>query len=261
MKITKHTTGTPCWADLMTADPDKARSFYAGLFDWNFEIGGPESGGYSMARLGTNEICGLSGKPPGMEQMPSVWTVYLAVDDVDATLAKIKEAGGSVTMGPMDVMGQGKMAVVADPTGGMFGLWQPLAFSGAKIVKEPGSLTYAELNTRDLPKARDFFVKVFGLTAKKMEAPGMTYETLHAGDKTSFGILQMDANWPATVPPHWMSYFEVADTDATIAKLKQLGGHECVPAFDTPYGRMAVVDDGLGGTFSVIEPTELAKQS
>ncbi len=260
MKITKHTFGTPCWADLMADDPEAARKFYGGLFDWNFEVGGPEMGHYAMARLGTHEIAGMGGKPPGMAA-PTVWTVYLAVEDVDATLAKIKEAGGGVVMGPMDVMGQGKMAVVTDPTGGAFGLWQPLAFSGAKIVKEPGSLCYVELNTRDLPKAREFFVKVFGLTAKPLEAPGMTYETLHVDGKTSFGLLQMDANWPAEVPPHWMAYFEVADTDATVKLLEQLGGKQCVPAMDTPYGRMAVVDDPQGATFSVIQPSELAKQS
>lgn len=249
----KHTQGMPSWADLSTDDPAAARTFYAALFGWDYEIGGPETGHYAMATLRGRQVVGLGGKPPGV-QMPSAWTVYFATDDLDATIARIKEAGGQVTMGPMQVMDAGRMAIASEPTGAVFGVWEAGQHHGAGITGEPGAFAWTEVNTRDKAKTAGFLSKVFGYEARKME--GMDYDTLHLGDQTAGGVLQMDAHWPADVPPHWMVYLAVEDTDAACARVKELGGKVYVPAFDTPYGRISVVEDPQGAVFSVIKMSQ-----
>lgn len=255
-KLDKHPAGTVSWVDLMTTHAEAARAFYAGLFGWKFEIGGPETGHYAIAQLDGRPVCGIGGMPPGAS-FPPAWSVYFASDDLDATIAKIKEAGGAVTMGPMDVMDQGRMAVFADPTGAVFGVWQARQHTGARIIDEPNAMCWREVNTPDAGKARDFYGRVFGLEARRMEmsgGPPTEYWTLHRGDTTVAGVLQMTKEWEG-IPPHWMTYFAVSDADATVEKVAELGGKVSVPPFDTPYGRMSVVNDPQGAVFSIIKMT------
>jgi predicted enzyme related to lactoylglutathione lyase len=250
-KIEKHAPGTVSWFDLMTPDPEAARKFYASLFGWTYDIGGPESGGYAMCKSGDLNAAGI-GKRPADAPYPSVWTVYFSVDDADATAAAIKSAGGTMMMPPMDVMDVGRMAIAIDPTGAAFGLWQPKKHIGASVRDQHGAMGWQECLTRDPDKARDFYARVFKLEPVKME--GMDYWTLNRGKDMHAGIWKMDASMPAQVPPHWQPYFVVDDTDAAVAKVSSGGGKVMKPAFDTPYGRMAVVTDPFGATFSVIKP-------
>lgn len=251
--IGKHAPGTISWVDLMTTDAEKAREFYKGLFGWTFAIGGPESGHYSMANLGNDHVAGLGQIGPEMK-MPSAWSVYFSTDDVDETVAKVKANGGRVMMGPMDVMEEGRMAVFTDPTGAVFGAWQPKRHGGAQRIDEPGTMTWYEVNTPDAVKARDFYCKVFGLEPQKLEGGGAPteYYTLHRGPKTVGGVLQMTKEW-AGVPPHWMAYFAVGNTDAAVKKITSLGGKVGVAPFDTPYGRIAVATDPTGAAFSIVQ--------
>lgn len=246
----KQAPGMPAWVDLMTDDPEAARKFYGELFGWTFDVGGPESGHYTMCKRNGRQIAGIAAKPPN-GPYSNAWTLYLAADDVDATCTKITASGGRVTMPPMQVMDAGKMAIVQEPTGGAFGLWQAGTHLGFTTRDEPGSFAWTELNTRDLARALRFFEAVFGYRAEKM--PGMEYMTLHVGSATAGGILQMDKNWPPELPPHWMTYFAVASTDQSVEQVKSLGGTLQVPPFDTPYGRMSVVTDPQKSVFSVIQ--------
>lgn len=250
--VDRHEPGTPSWFDLMTPDPEKARAFYGALFGWTFQIGGPESGHYSMCQRNGRNAAGIGQMPPGAP-FPSTWNVYLAVTSTDESCARIKDKGGAVVMGPMDVMQEGRLAFCADPTGAHFGLWQPKNHHGAGIRDEHGSMTWAEVNTRDAAKAREFYAAVFGLEAKKMEGADIQYWTLHKGPITAGGIMQMDARFPANVPSHWLAYFAVSSCDTSTAQLAKLGGKVMAPAFDTPYGRIAVVTDPFGAPFAIIQ--------
>ena len=249
-KIDKHAPGTVTWVDLMSSNPEKARAFYAGLFGWTFEVGPAETGFYAMAKLGGANVAGVGGQPPGA-QMPSAWNLYFATDDVDATVARAKELGGSLVMGPMNIMEEGRLAFLADPTGAHFGLWQARRHTGAQVIDEPGAMVWREVNTPDAAKARDFYGKLFNLEAKKLEGP-MEYWTLHRGDQTVGGVLQMTKEWEG-VPPHWMTYFAVPSADAAVQKITELGGKVSVPPFDTPYGRISVVNDPTGAVFSIVQ--------
>lgn len=254
--VDKHAVGTPTWMDLMTPDLEKARAFYGGLFGWKFLVGPKETGHYTMCQLDGRNVAGM-GQRPSDAPFPPMWSLYFQVDDIDAFAARVRQHGGHVGMGPMDVMEEGRMAVCSDPTGAHFGMWQSKKHQGAQWVDEPGAMAWHEVNTRDGARARDFYAAVFGLEPKKVE--GMEYWSMHKGPKAVAGVSQMGKAWPADLPPHWMNYFAVADTDAAVKKAKELGGTVHVGPMDTPYGRMAVVTDPAGAAFTVMKLSPLAQ--
>lgn len=249
--VKQHAPGSVTWVDLMTPDIEGACRFYGELFNWKFAVGPAETGHYTMAKVQGDNVAGMGQMPPGSEY-PSAWTVYFGTRDVDVSAARVRELGGQVMVGPMDVMQEGRMLVAADPSGAVFGLWQPGAHHGAQRIDEVGAMCWREVNVRDLAVARGFYTGLLELEARPMPAPGMTYETLHAGDTTVGGMLQMDASWPAEIPPHWMTYFAVDDVDAAAARVTNGGGKVFQPPFDTPYGRMSVVADPWGAVFSIM---------
>jgi len=242
--------GTPCWVDLGAEDIDKARTFYAGLFGWDIPPGPPEAGGYSLCMLRGRPAAGMG--PKMMAEMPSTWTTYLAAESADDVAAQVKAAGGQVLMEPMDVMDVGRMAVAADPAGAAFGIWQARAHIGAGIANEPGALCWNENMSRDFDRKKAFYQSVFGYGYDDMSGEGFKYATLKVGDAIVGGIGELPADVPAGVPAHWSTYFAVADTDATVDKVAQLGGSVVRPAWQSPYGRMATVSDDQGVQFSVI---------
>lgn len=248
--IDKHPTNAPSWYDLMTPDPEKARAFYGALFGWDYHVTGAEYGGYAMAQLAGRAAAGIGQLPPNAPY-PSTWTVYFNVESADATASAVKQAGGTIMMPPMDVGDQGRMAIAIDPTGAAFGLWQPRAHQGAGVKDQHGAMGWQECHTRDGAKARDFYARVFGFQPSKIE--GMDYWTLDRGGQPHGGVM-LDKDLPASVPPHWLVYFDVDDTDKAVATATARGGKVVQPAFDTPHGRMAILSDPFGAVFAVIHP-------
>ncbi|MCK6590132.1 MAG: VOC family protein [Polyangiaceae bacterium] len=250
--VDKHIPGTVAWYDLMTPNLEGARKFYEGLFGWTYEVGPAETGFYTMCRIGDRNAAGM-GQQPENAPFPSAWNCYFQSESADADVARVKENGGQVMMGPMDVMEEGRLAFCMDPTGAAFGLWQSKRHQGAGVINQHGAMTWSEVCTRDAVKARDFYSAVFGLEGRKIDASGMEYYTLHKGDATAAGVLQMNERFPAEIPPHWMPYFAVNKVDDTVKKVNELGGKVLNGPFDSPYGRIAVVADPFGAAFSVIQ--------
>jgi predicted enzyme related to lactoylglutathione lyase len=155
----------------------------------------------------------------------------------------------------MDVAAEGRMAIAADPTGAVFGVWQAGNHFGTALVNEPGAISWNELATRDVDAARRFYSAVFGYEWEDMDTGegGPRYATFAVGGRAVGGALQMNDSWPAGVPAHWMPYFVVADTDQAAATVQRLGGTVNTPPMDSPYGRFAVVADPQGGVFSIIQ--------
>jgi len=243
--------GTPCWVDLGVADIAKASAFYAGLFGWEVHRGPPEAGGYALCVKNGRQVAGIGPQmgPPGT---PSTWTTYLATSDADETAGKIKAAGGHIVTGPMDVMEQGRMVIAADPGGAAFGLWQARAHTGVQLANEPGSLAWNENMSRDFDGNKAFYHAVFGYDYGDIGEGGWRYATLKVGGTEVGGIGELDSSLPDDVPARWSVYFGVEDTDEAAAKVGALGGTMLRPAWDTPYGRMAVVADDHGAAFSLI---------
>ena len=196
--------------------------------------------------------------PLMQEGQPPAWSTYVSVEDADATAAKVREAGGTVLAEPMDVMELGRMAIFADTTGAVFGIWQPGSFVGAEIVNEANALSWNELNTRDTAAAREFYGAVFGWGFEDMEVENVgTYTGLQVDGNSVGGMLDITGRVPDEVPPHWLTYFAVEDTDATVAKLKELGGSVNMEPMDIVAGRFAVVSDPFGAVFAVIKPSPM----
>jgi predicted enzyme related to lactoylglutathione lyase len=258
MKVTEYVPGTPNWTDLASPDLAASGQFYSGVFGWDPVVSpAPEAGGYTMFHIGDAAVAGL-GPPQGPDQPPA-WTVYFATDSADAAAARVEAAGGKVLAAPMDIMDQGRMAIFMDPTGAVFGVWQPAAFAGAQIYREPGALCWVELATRDTETATQFYRSVLGVRPDPQEMDGMVYTVFNAGDEGVAGMMAMTDQYPAEVPSNWMPYFASADVDATAAKIQELGGSLVVPPTDIPgIGRFSVAVDPAGAQFAVLkgEPQE-----
>jgi predicted enzyme related to lactoylglutathione lyase len=251
-EVNSYAPGTPSWVDLTTSDPEGARRFYGGLFGWDFDIGSAETGHYTSCLLRGHRVAGIGGEP-APDGLPTAWTTYIATADADATAKLVADNGGTLTMEPFDVMRLGRMFVASDPAGAVFGSWQAGEHHGAQLVNEPGTLTWNELYTRDLDRAREFYGNVYGYTWQRLDTPGSRYFTFAVDGKVVGGSMEMDDTWPADLPTHWMTYFAVADTDATVARAEELGGAISVPPTDSPQGPFAVLRDPQGGAFSVIQ--------
>ena len=252
--------GTFCWVDLMAHDMAGAKDFYCQLFDWTAleqdTQGGPP---YAIFRHGEHQVAGMGGMPDEMKNQgtPPLWNSYVNVDDIDAICGQVAELGGTVTMPVMDVLDAGRMASIADPTGASVMLWQKGNHYGASLVNDVGAFCWNELATRDLAKAKSFFSDLFGWEYELNENSPSTYFVIknphqREGNQMNGGIIEMNEQWGDS-PPHWVVYFTVADADAACSKIKELGGGVHVPAFDVDIGRIAVVSDPQGATFSVIQ--------
>jgi uncharacterized protein len=259
---TSYEPGTPCWVELSgTPDIGAAESFYRDLLGWEIpeQPNSAQLGGYRRAKLNGRDVAGAS--PKMDDAQPCVWATYISVEDADATTAKVREAGGSVMVEPMDVMGMGKMAVFTDPTGAVIGLWEPGTFAGAELVNEDGCFGWNELGTRDVPAARDFYGQVFGWTVEEQEMPGMgTYNVFKDGEHVRGGMMDI-SNMPAEVPPHWLVYFTVPDADAAAETAKSAGGQVLNGPFDISVGRLAIVMDPQGAMFAVMAPSDETREN
>jgi predicted enzyme related to lactoylglutathione lyase len=244
--------GTPCWVDLMVPGRKAAMEFYAGLFGWELEEGGADSGFYTMASLDGRHVAGIGEPPAGSPPMPAAWTTYLATSDVDKSVEALLAAGGQVYAPAMDVMTHGRMAIVADPTGAVFGLWQSRAHTGFQVANQPGADSWNECMTRDFEAAKAFYSSVFGYTVEDISMPGFSYATLHVDGSVVGGLGALPHEVPGEVPAHWGTYFSVGDTDAAMAKAVELGGSVMIEPFDSPQGRIAGLVDTQGAAFRVI---------
>ncbi|MGW6689610.1 VOC family protein [Streptomyces sp. NPDC054961] len=250
--------GTPCWIDLMVPDQQAALDFYADLFGWQGEIGPAEQGGYSVCTLKGKPVAGImkAMNPDGTvpdPMPPTVWTTYLATDALDATLKSATDARGRIIMGPMDVMDLGRMAVLADSTGAVFGLWQAGTFDGAGIVNEHGALIWNELSTGDVAAAAAFYSAVLPVTTAPSEMPDAEgYTEFKVGGRAVGGMMDLK-NLPPGTPPNWLPYFHADDVDSIQAAAVRAGASVLAPAFDMAAGRMAVLADPQGAPFAVIK--------
>lgn len=253
-EITEYRHGIPSWVDVNTNDLDGARSFYRSLFGWaSVPAGGPEAGGYEMFTLRGLEVAGLGPQPAEMAAAgaPPAWSTYVTVDSVDAAADRVEAAGGMLLAKPFDVLTAGRMAVAADPAGGTFCAWQPYGHIGARIVNEPGSFCWTELQTRDPAGAEQFYGEVFGWETRPRVAESAEYHEFYAGDRSVAGMMQIPEAW-GDVPTNWMVYFAVDDCDAVANRAAELGGAVVVTPFDIPIGRMSVLGDPQGAYFATI---------
>jgi uncharacterized protein len=240
--------GTPCWVDYGASDVDAAKDFYGRLFGWQFEGGDPEYGGYLNAHRNGEPAAGM-GPLMSPDDSPS-WTTYFATDDSQATAARIRDAGGTVVVEPMEVGPMGTMTIALDPQGNAFGLWQSGTHTGARIVNETGALAWNEAMADDAARAREFYSTVFGFTYDEVEGGGedFDYTTFSTGGNPLGGL---GASSP-DLPKGWLTCFAVDSADDAASAVEAAGGKVLMPPMDTPWGRFAVLADPWGAPFEVM---------
>jgi hypothetical protein len=244
--------GSPCWIDLGTPDQDAAGNFYGKLFGWQLheDENAEQTGGYRTAQIDGRAVGGVMKLM--QEGQPPAWLTYFATDDADATAAKVGEAGGAVIVEPMTVLDYGRMAVLADPTGAAFGIWQAGTNVGFGIQRETGAIAWSELNTRDPGTARSFYGWAF--EEREFEGAG-TYTTISAGEDAFGGVLDITGRVANEVPAHWLVYFAVDDAESTAEEADQAGGEVLFgPEKMKEVGTLAVIKDPFGAVFAVIQP-------
>jgi predicted enzyme related to lactoylglutathione lyase len=263
--------GVPCWVDTNQPDPDAALPFYRGLFGWEFEDVMPEGspGKYFVGRIRGGDVAAVGSTPEAVPPTAS-WNTYLWVDSADDTTASVQTAGGGVLMEPFDVMDAGRMAVLTDPEGAAFCVWQAGRTKGAQIVNEHGALNFNGLATRDVDAAAAFYGAVFGWQVLTLPAglmwtlpgygdhleegsPGLREQMAQMGAPEGFidvvAAIDPIADGASDTPAHWSVTFGVDDAHATAAKVRELGGEVVAGPFDAPWSRPVVIRDPQGATF------------
>jgi uncharacterized protein len=259
-------TGKFCWADLATTDPEAGKAFYSSLFDWEIEdMPIPGGGTYSMARVKGRYVGAVSAQmdEEKAQGVPPHWNVYVSVDDVDTYAKRAEAAGGTVLMQPFDVLDSGRTAVIADPTGAVFCMWQPQEHPGYGLVNEPGAMDWNELMSPDPERARAFYTELFDWKAETAPmgegAEASDYTVFSVGEQPVAGLMQTPEG--LEMPPSWTVYYNVADCDATAAKVTELGGQVYFgPHFMETVGKFATCADPQGAVFAIIEPDQSAPQ-
>jgi uncharacterized protein len=251
-EFSSYSHGTPCWVDVTSTDMERTNAFYGGLFGWKPEDMGEGAGGYTMYTVDGKYVAAVSPPRPGSERIPPHWTTYLASDDVDATAAKVREHGGTLFVEPFDVFDSGRMAIAADPTGAMFGIWQAGAHIGAQLANDPGTLVWNECHSPDTAAAARFYEAVFGYEVEESEiGSDQPYRSLKVDGR---GVAGLQAT-RGSEPPNWLSVFACERCDATTAKAKELGGTVLTEPFDIPaVGRFSVLQDPVGAVFGALSP-------
>ena len=243
----------------MTTDQAAAKQFYTQLFGWDvqdFPMGPSET--YTIFKRDGQDTGAAYTMPAEQRQqgVPPNWMVYVSVDDADRMAERVTALGGQVMAPPFDVMEMGRMAVVTDPAGTHFALWQPKSHHGTGVTGEPGTVNWVEISVPDRSKVMKFYEELFGwkfVTGKDMKAAGPNDEyphIAHAGGMHGGlpGPEQRDPN----VPAHMLAYFTTADVSASTAKAKSLGATVVIDSMDIgENGKISVVQDPQGAFFAL----------
>ena len=247
-KRESYAPGTFCWVDLATSDAAGAKAFYGRLFGWEGEdmpVG--EGRSYTMLRIDGLDVAALydQGEEAGAAGVPPHWDSYVSVVDADEVAGRVEGLGGRVLAGPFDVFDSGRMAVVQDPAGAILSLWQPGRHIGARLVNDPGCLTWNDLATPDPDAAAAFYTALFGweVTSRAPE-----YATI-----TNEGRLNGGIRRETELPPHWLPYFTAASLEAAATTAREAGGQVLAEGVQVPAGRIGVVLDPQGAPFAVFE--------
>ena len=228
--------------------------FYSAIFGW---VDDPqpiyENWSYHMQKLNGLEAAAIYQQQADERKLgvPPHWNTYFSVTNVDESVARVQQAGGSLLIGPMDVFAAGRMPMLQDRQGAAFAVWQAEGHIGCRVKGEPGAIMWNELMTSDQTDATEFYTGLLGLGSGSMEGP-MEYTLLKVSGDDVAGVMQITEDM-GPVPPNWMVYFGVANVDDTTSQAEALGAIVLVPGTDIPgVGRFATIQDPQGAVFGMI---------
>ncbi len=253
VRTTAWPAGAPAWVSLTVSDLGAATGFYGDLLGWDFLEGqGPDGRTYLTATVDSQPVAGLG--QPADPATPAQWTVFLASDDAVRATRTAWDAGGTVLVEATAVDSSGSAALLTDPTGAVVGVWQARGHLGVALTDAPGALVWCELVTGDLSAARAFYAAVFGVRYEDVPELAGRYVSVHTAEGTAAGLGEPDPDigWQGTA--HWLVYFAVPDVDAAVAVATRHGGRAERPAFDSPFGRIAVLRGPSRERFAILAP-------
>ena len=254
-EVNKHEPGSFSWVELATTDIPAAKDFYGALFGWVADDQPvPQGGSYTMFRLNGLDAAGAYEKTEDQRDIPPFWGTYFTVEDVDVTTKRVEAAGGSVMLEPFDVMDVGRMAVLSDPTGAVFFIWQPGKSIGARVKNEHGALGWCELWSTDQRKASEFYSEVFDWKPEEVPmGPDAVYILMSNATERVCGISAMTPELQGH-PSFWLNYFEVDDCEGTVSNAKKLGGDVTFGPFTMEgVGTFAGIRDPQNAQFAVLQ--------
>lgn len=241
--------GSPIWVDHQSADQPASCAYYRDLFGWEVGPADPATGGYSLARARGVAVTTLGPLPD--PSVPTTWTAYFAVDDLEAAAATAVDAGGSVLLAPGEPVPGIRLAVAADPVGAVLGLWQRQERNEAWLRDEPGAVDWLELVAPDPAVTYPFYERVLGFGVSEMRAGDEPYGLFDVGERSVAGAYRSAGE----DHPHWLVYFNVADLDAAVVRATELGGTlRTEPQSAAGVGRWTEVVDPQGAVFGLLEP-------
>jgi uncharacterized protein len=256
--------GVPCWVTAVEPDAVAAAAFYSELLGWETENLMPPDhpGKYFLCKLRGRDVAGVVSQHGAPPPPTPVWSTYIQVESADETARRVVDAGGSVIGEPFDSPGGARVAVLADPSGAVFCVWQPDDHGGAQLINEPGAWSMSQLLAYDTESAKAFYGEVFGWDAGAFEfgdaqitlwsVPG--YVGGEPGQPVARDVVAVML--PAEQlgdggPPRWSVDFRVDDADGTAGRAEALGGKVVTGPYDVPGFRQAVLADPQGATFTV----------
>jgi predicted enzyme related to lactoylglutathione lyase len=255
--VEKHAPGNFCWIELATTDQSAAKEFYSELFGWTigeFPMGPKDF--YATFKIEGRDVAAVYTLRPEQQARGVLahWSLYVAVENADTAADRARGLGAIVIAEPCDVYDVGRMAVVQDPTGAVFSMWQAKRHNGFGINGVPGTFCVADLSTSDQDGASRFYEQLFKWRiGKEDEDPSHNYYHLFNHDEFIGGILPPAFRNPGA-PPHWQIYLLVSDCDVVATKAKGLGAKLHMPPTKIEdIGRMAVMADPQGAAFAIFE--------
>lgn len=259
MQSVDSARGSFVWFELMTPDVEAAIPFYKAVVGWDIEAWGEGPDAYKMWKTPAGPtVGGVMKLPEAARAMgaPPHWIGNLCVSDVDAAVATLQASGGTVYNGPFDIPGIGRVAIVADPSGATFALYQPSGEApGHAGPPEIGENTWAELMTDDTERALSFYAGLTGWvkTGAMDMGPMGTYQMFGFSETCMVGgMMKRPPEMPVSA---WTYYISVPDLDASIKRAQELGGRLLHGPIDVPGGaRAANLMDPQGAMFSLLGP-------
>ena len=255
--IDKHPSGSFCWVELATTDQNAAKKFYTALFGWSVMDSpmGPEDYYSTFQREGREAGATYTMRKEQRAQgVPPHWMLYVAVDSADDAVARAAQLGGTILSPAFDVMDAGRMAVLQDPTGGIFSVWQPGAHPGTRTGGVDNTFCWADLSTPDPARAQKFYSGLFGWEMMKDPKDPSGYIHIKNGERFMGGIPSAEHRNP-NAPPHWLIYFQVDNAEAATGKATQLGAKVLMPPRQMEnVGTWSIVADPQGAVFALFKP-------
>lgn len=255
------------WYELMTTDTQAAAAFYSAVVGWQTADAGMPGGSYTLFTLdgdgncggNQNGVAGLMKIPEGVCQSGGRpgWVGYIAVDDTDATIERIRQVGGALQHGPIDIPGVGRFAAVSDPHGAVFMLITPQGEAPVDTPSStaPGRCGWHELHAGNGPEAFEFYSNLFGW--QKADAMDMgdhgVYQLFNAGAEPIGAVMTKMPDMPA---PLWNYYFNVDNIDTAVTRIKANGGQILMGPHEVPGGMWIVQGcDPQGAMFALVAPS------